>query len=250
MNTDTFESLANEIEKYAREYIADPMQDPDGDEFEDGLAKLRERAMALYDKYQKAGAYGFGRPRKSFGVLRQALAKARPKAFDIPTVAQGKHGAPPPQWAVEDACACRELAKMASGAPVPFTPREIAEPQPVARRRKPPPGWYEKAWKLAEASPGTNQTELAVLISKALKRNITQQTFSDAVRKWRAYLDRTGIKPNAELATNRPRTTATDPGTLSRLADADRTGRSRASRLLVTDVLDGVTGVGEGSDNP
>lgn len=255
MNTDTFESLANEIEVYAREFPAeptnDPDADPDSDEFADGLAEFEKRAMDLYRLYRDAGAYAFRRPRKSFAVLRQALARARPNAFDIPTVAQGKDGAPPPQWAIEDACACRELAKMAAGVPVPSASRQTLQPEPVARRRKPPPDWYRQAWELAQASPGKSQTELAVVVSRGLGRTISQQAFSDAVRKWRAHLDRSGINV-AESASpsKRPRTTATDPGTLSRLVEQDRTGFSRARKLIVTHVLDGVTGFDDGADNP
>jgi hypothetical protein len=130
-NAPTFESLAVEIEAYAREFQAMPSDDIDGDAFADGLTTFHERAMALYNRYRDSGAAAFRRPRKSFAVLRQTLAKARPQAFNIPTVAQGKHGAPPPQWAIEDACACRVLADMAASLPVLVIPRDTTSLRPV-----------------------------------------------------------------------------------------------------------------------
>jgi hypothetical protein len=118
---DTFDHLASLFEKFARDFEANPKDDPDGEKFADGLGHLEQRVMHTYTAYHRAGAKHFERPRDRFAVLRRELAETYPQRFDVPSVATGRDGAPPYQWAVEDQRACLILAELARDSHLPET---------------------------------------------------------------------------------------------------------------------------------
>lgn len=78
--------------------------------------------------------------------------------------------------------------------------RAVARRGKLPGKRRPPPAWYEQAWKLRMSMREATQAQLALVLSTKLKRPISQQAFSDAVRKWEAFLATSGIQMPSVLA--------------------------------------------------